>query len=293
MNATAQPCLYSGSTLFEARSEQVFFLAAEREQTFIDGVAARLKADWFHRSEAEQSEPLAHYITTLYFDTDTHEIARACESGIEDVRLRAREYCDQLPEQGLCREPLLWLEVKTRNGPSTRKVRFAIPSQEVEHVLGDGVISERLYFQSQTRAWGQSAETVLHEIAQLCMHTGPLKPDCMSHYRRQAWQDTNETLRITLDTQLAFYRAPSDSLWRDTTLADAITHPPVAQLRHSLLEIKARGEQPTWLRELMIDLGLEPAREGKRTFSKFVAASHAVHSNGVGESGVDSLRQRR
>lgn len=279
MNATAQPYLHSGSTLFEARSEQVFFLAAEREKTFVDGVAARLKADWFHRSEAQQSEPLAHYITTLYFDSATHELARACEAGTEDVRLRAREYCDQLPEQGICREPLLWLEIKTRKGPSTRKIRFAIPSHEVQTALGDGVISERLYFQSLARGWGPSAEAVLHEIAQLCTNIGPLRPDCMSHYRRRAWQDSNETLRITLDTELAFHRAPTKRLWSDTTLADAIALPPVAALRHSLVEVKARGEQPTWLRELVNEVGLDPAREGKRTFSKFVTASHAVHSS--------------
>lgn len=278
MNATAQSYLHSGSTLFAARCEQKFFLATERVQAFVDGVAAQLEADWFHRSEAEQDEPLAHYITTLYFDSDTHVLARACEAGNEDVRLRAREYCDQLPEQGLRREPLLWLEVKTRKGPSTRKVRFAIPSHEVQTALGDGVISERLYFQNQTHEWGQSAEMVLHEIAQLCMYTGPLKPDCMSHYRRRAWQDTSETLRITLDTELAFYRAPTNLLWSDTTLADAIAQPPVAQLRNSLIEIKARGEQPAWLRELMNEVGLDPAREGKRGFSKFVAASNAVHA---------------
>jgi hypothetical protein len=117
------------------------------------------------------------------------------------------------------------------------------------------------------------------------MNTGPLKPDCMSHYRRRAWQDTNETLRITLDTELAFYHAPNNSLWSATTLADAILEPPAAALRHSLVEIKARGEHPTWLRELMIEVGLEPAREGKRAFSKFVAASHAVHSTAFGSRG--------
>jgi hypothetical protein len=282
MNATAQPYLHSGSTLFEARSEEVFFLATEWERTFVEGVAARLQADWFHRSEAENDEPPAHYITTLYFDSDTHELARACEAGSEDVRLRAREYCDHLSEQGIRREPLLWLEVKTRNGSSTRKVRFAIPSLDVETALGDGVTSEQLYIQSQTRPWGESAELVLHEIAQLCMHTGPLKPDCMSHYRRRAWQDANETLRVTLDTELAFYRAPANLLWTDTTLSDAIAVPPVARLRNSLVEIKARNEHPDWLLELMIEAGLEPACEGKRAFSKFVAASHAVHSSRAG-----------
>jgi SPX domain protein involved in polyphosphate accumulation len=264
--------------IFEERSEQVYFLRTESTQRFIEGVSAHLDVEAFGRAESDASESPAHYITTLYFDSDTQEIARACEGGTEGVRLRAREYYDRLPEQGIRREPLLWLEVKTRNGASTRKVRFAIPSHEVQTVLSDGVITERmLHFES--RAWGQPAEAVLREIAELCMNTaGPLKPDCMAHYRRQAWQDTAETLRITLDTELAFHRPPANPFQDGLSLAEAIAEPPVARLLHSLVEIKARGEQPDWLRNLIAEVGLDPAREGPGTFSKFVAASHAVHS---------------
>jgi SPX domain protein involved in polyphosphate accumulation len=264
--------------LFEERSEHVYLLRAESTQAFIDAVSAHLDIDSFGRSESDPSEPPAHYITTLYFDSDTQEMARACEGGTEGVRLRAREYYDRLPEQGIRREPLLWLEVKTRSGTSTRKVRFAIPSHEVQAVLSDGVITERmLHFESH--AWGESAEAVLREIVELSMHTaGPLKPDCMAHYRRQAWQDADETLRITLDTELAFHRPPANPFQGGLTLAEAMAEPPVARLRHSLVEIKARGEQPDWLRNLIAEVGLEPALEGLGAFSKFVAASHAVHS---------------
>jgi hypothetical protein len=271
MNTAAQPCIYSGSTLFEARAEHVFFLDDEEAHAFIDCVAAHLDVDSFHRREVEWGEPPAHYVTTLYFDSDTQDIARACECGTDGIRLRAREYCDQLAEQVMRREPLLWLEVKTRTGARTRKIRFAIPSEEVHTVLCDGVISEQLRFPS--RAWGQSTEAVLHEITQLCMHTGPLKPDCMARYRRRAWQDACETLRVTLDTELAFFRPH----WSGTSLADAIAEPPSAQLSHGLVEIKARGEHPTWLRDLIVAAGLEPAYDGGHVFSKFVAASHAVH----------------
>jgi SPX domain protein involved in polyphosphate accumulation len=264
--------------MFEERSEHVYLLRAESTQTFIEAVSAHLDVDAFGRSETDPSEPAAHYVTTLYFDSDTQEMARACEGGTEGVRLRARQYYDHLPEQGIRREPLLWLEVKTRSGTSTRKVRFAIPSHEVQAVLSDGVITERmLHFESH--AWGESAEAVLREIVELSMHTaGPLKPDCMAHYRRQAWQDADETLRITLDTELAFHRPPANPFQGGLTLAEAMAEPPVARLRHSLVEIKARGEQPDWLRNLIAEVGLEPALEGLGAFSKFVAASHAVHS---------------
>lgn len=278
MNAGRQPPRVPAvKTVFEARSELVYFLDSDKTQAFVDSVAAHLDVDWFHRVEAGANELPAHYITTLYFDSETHEVARASECAVSGVRLRAREYCDQMSDQEIRREPLLWLEIKARSAGHTRKIRFAIPSHEIQAALCDGLISERLRVQSSV--WGQSAEAVLREIGQLCMQTGPLKPDCMAHYRRRAWQDAGETLRVTLDTELAFYRAPSTPLWSGTTLADAIAEGPVARLSHSLVEIKARGEHPTWLRELIVAVGLEPASlEGSRAFSKFVAASHAVHS---------------
>jgi hypothetical protein len=264
--------------MFEERSEHVYLLRAESTQAFIDAVSAHLEVDSFGRDESDPTEPAAHYITTLYFDSDTQEMARACEGGTEGVRLRAREYYDRLPEQGIRREPRLWLEVKTRDGTNTRKVRFAIPSHDVHAVLGDGLITERM-LQFESRAWDQSAKPVLREIAQLCMHTaGPLRPDCMAHYRRQAWQDADETLRVTLDTEVAFHRPPANPFHGGLMLADPSAEPPVVRLGHDLVEIKARGEPPDWLRNLIAEVGLEPAREGLGTFSKFVAASHAVHS---------------
>jgi hypothetical protein len=262
-----------GEQLFEERSEHVYFLRAESTQTFVEGVGAHLDVSFFANHALDELP--AHYITTLYFDTDTQEIARACEGGTEGVRVRAREYYDRLPEQGIRREPLLWLEVKTRSGAVTRKLRFAIPSHEVDAVLRDGMITEMLNLDA--RVWGPSAAAVLHEIGQLCMHAaGPLEPDCVAHYRRQAWEDADGTLRITLDTELAFHRPPAHPFQGGRMLAEALGEP-VARLGHTLIEIKSRREPPAWLRNLIAQVGLEPALEGPGTFSKFVAASHAVH----------------
>ncbi len=35
-----------------------------------------------------------------------------------------------------------------------------------------------------------------------------------------------------------------------------------------------------WFQKLSAEVGLEPARAGERTFSKFLAASRAVHGGG-------------
>jgi hypothetical protein len=93
-------------------------------------------------------------------------------------------------------------------------------------------------------------------------------------------------MRITLDTRLGFYRAPVDLYGRPgesgefrkhISLRKVVSGPPVARMDNYLVEIKLRGEQPDWLRALSHATKLVPAREGPRSFSKFLAASHAVH----------------
>lgn len=270
--------VYTSTKMFAERSEHAYFLTAENAPIFVDRVGEYLGAHCFYPNEADTFEPPAHYVTTLYFDSNAGEIVHACQRGVAGVRLRAREYYDCDPKLGIRREPLLWLEVKASSGSSTRKTRFAIPSTEIHAFLSDGVITRRMLMM-QRRTWGRSADAVIHEIAELCTQTaGPLRPDCMAHYRRRAWQDVGETMRITLDTELAFHRPPAN-LFRDgLTLSDAVVGEPVGQLGYNLVEIKLRRDQPAWLRQLILDVGLEPALDAGRAFSKFVAASHAVHS---------------
>lgn len=273
--------VYTPNTLFAERAEHVYFLATDNAQFFVDRVGEHLGIHCFHPSPLDAFEPPAHYVTTLYFDSDTHAILRVCENGGEGVKVRAREYYDCDATFGIRREPLVWLEVKSRVGSSTRKTRFAIPSPQFCGFLRDGFISRPMLL-GQRSLWGRSAESVIHEIAELCTHAaGPLKPDCLAHYRRRAWQDASETLRITLDTELSFHRPPANLFCDGRTLIDAVVGPPVAQLGCNLVEIKLRRDLPAWLDQLILDVGLEPALDGPRAFSKFVAASRAVHPSTI------------
>jgi hypothetical protein len=269
---------YTPTKMFAERSEHAYFLNADHARVFVERVGEYLGAHCFYQNEADTFEPPAHYVTTLYFDSPTHEILRACQRGAAGMRLRAREYYDCDPKLGIRREPLLWLEVKASFGSSIRKTRFAIPSTEIHAFLSDGVITRRMLMM-QRSTWGRAAEAVIQEIAELCTQTvGPLAPDCLAHYRRRAWQDVGETMRITLDTELVFHRPPANLFRNGSTLSDAVVGPPAGQLRYNLVEIKLRRDQPAWLRRLIVDVGLEPALDGPRAFSKFVAAARAVHS---------------
>ena len=274
------------SDIFSARTEHKYFLRPDRAREFVAGVERHIGAHRFTGPNANTLPRPVHHITTLYFDTETRAIARACEAGSENIKLRARAYYDEHPELAelatshsdiFRRDPLVWLEVKTRSGPATRKVRFAVKRKEVGDFLSQGVISEQT-LASQREIFGESAEAVFDEIGCLLEETeGALRPDCLVHYRRRAWEDEQGELRITLDTRLSYHRAPADMFENRNPLREATSGAPVAVLDAFLVEVKLRLGAPLWLKELMERLELTPARLGPRSFSKFLAASSAIH----------------
>lgn len=277
----------SDALIYAERAEHKYFLSPAHARVFVDRATEQLGQHRFRGANANTLPRPVHYVTTLYFDTQSREIAQACEHGDVNVKVRAREYYDEHPDltelatsraDVVRHDPHVWLEVKTRTGATTRKVRFALPTREVSAFLSEGVISEATLAR-QRATWGESADEVFRELGELCTQTAePLQPDCLAHYRRRAWQDPAAALRITLDTRLRFYRPPPDMFSELQSLRDAVAGPPVAQLSSYLVEIKLRSEEPQWLRRLMVEARLEPGRLGDRPFSKFLAASRAVHT---------------
>jgi SPX domain protein involved in polyphosphate accumulation len=262
---------------FAERRELVYIASLDVAETFAAVVNEHLALDPNNLSARQPGA--SHYVTSLYFDSASHEIAHACASEPDSTKLRAREYFDcSSSGHGIVAEALLWFEVKVRVGTHTRKVRFSIPTDEVQAFLSEGVISERMV-ELQRQRWGTSAEAVLEEIAKLCNRTaGPLHPDCVVHYRRRAWQDKDASTRVTLDTELAFYRAPANLLREVFSLREVVTGEPVLRANHCVIEIKLHGERPQWLHALIEATNLQPEPASGAPFSKFLAASRAVRA---------------
>jgi hypothetical protein len=151
------------------RREHVYIANSEAAEPFAAGVARQLAPD--PRNLQARDADTAHYVTTLYFDSANHDIAHACASDDENVKLRAREYFDRTVENEITSEPLLWFEIKARVGASTRKLRFPIPTSEVGAFLEDGLITERI-IELQRERWGRSAEQ-LFERSPSCAAARP------------------------------------------------------------------------------------------------------------------------
>jgi len=269
--------------IFTDRVELKYYLEPARAQAFVTELGKRIAMHRFGGPGANTLPRPVHYVTTLYFDTSARDIARACALESDSVKLRVREYYDEHPELAelatsraeMSREArLLWLEIKTHGKAHTRKTRLSFERGRLGQVLADALAGGGPG-EGARSALASDLDHQLDQLRERCR--GPLRPSCVAHYRRRAWQSDSGELRITLDSSLRFFPAPADMLERGLSLRDLSRAEPAGALASYLVEVKMVCDTPTWLASLARAAGLELATAHGRRFSKFLAASEAVH----------------
>ncbi|TPV92386.1 MAG: VTC domain-containing protein [Myxococcales bacterium FL481] len=270
------------------RRELCYRLTTRDARTVSNVVAQHLPRHRFAHGDGLPPSQAQSYITTVYFDTAARDVARACTRGDTSLKLRTKEYYEYFPsmtevatdtQQLVFGARVLWLETKRRIGQRTTKNRFGVPKADLLAFFRDSRITEEMVG-IQMAEYGDAAEDVVADLAELCRpYDSPLRADCLVNYRRRAWQDPHAKLRVTIDSQLAFY-LPPDDLWQR---ADALTHDdlgtPVARFDGCVLELKSRGPHPSWLTALLAEVAVQPARlptQPQLAFSKFLAGTIAV-----------------
>ena len=264
------------------RSELKYLLSAEQVRVVLAEVNRRLVVHR-HRGDGANTLPGAHhFVTTIYFDTPSRALFRAATTSAEShIKLRAKEYYDLHPElmetatdvrQLVRYQPILWLELKHKEGAQTGKRRIGIPKRDVPAFFSSGTITaEMVAIQEQT--YGPEARAVLAAVAALCASCAePMRADCLVNYRRVAWQDPQGALRVTIDTQLACFRPPDDLWNRDWALVRSSLGSVVGVETRRVLEVKSHRAPPTWLTAVLERAHVEALR-----YSKFDVASIAVH----------------
>lgn len=264
------------------REELKFLVAADRVQRFTLAMSRRLPHHRYTGEGANQLPLPRHFVTTIYFDTPSrHQYEAAVADSQHNLKMRAKEYYDihpslaELatdPRQIVKFQPVLWLELKFKDGTKTGKRRIGIPKREVPAFFARGRITPQM-IDLQRENYGAESERVLHEIADYCgRYQEPFQADCLVNYRRLPWQDEEGNLRVTMDVGLEFYQPPPDLWERDYALLRDTLGKPRGRQPRGVLEIKVRGALPPWLDELLGETGAERA-----AFSKFEEASQAVH----------------
>lgn len=262
------------------RTEVKYLISPDRVPRLLEELAEHLPSHRFVGEGANRLPGAHHFVTTIYFDTRSKAHYRGSVDDQEhNVKIRAKEYYDLHPSlaelatdprQIVRYQPWVWFELKRREGARTSKRRFRLPKHQVPEFFARGRVDLDAISEAEAPFGAVSG---LSEVLSYCHSLEePLDASAVVNYRRLSFQDAVGSLRITLDLALAFY-APTPDLWtRDHALLRSTLGPARGSLAEAVLEVKRRAASPAWLAPVLARAGAEPAG-----FSKFVAASEAVH----------------
>ncbi|MEM7157660.1 MAG: VTC domain-containing protein [Myxococcota bacterium] len=264
------------------RSELKYRISVPQARAIAKVFDERLERHRFTGPGANRLPGARHYVTTVYFDTADGRLFADAQAQAGSLKVRAKEYYDQhvaLTEVARDRSalfrasPVLWVELKETSGHRSGKRRIGIPKRDINSFFAHGTITEEL-LEIQRREYGEDASKVIDALREVCLRfDSPLRASALVNYRRSAWQGEGQTVRVTIDRNLAFFAPPHD-LWESAPgLERNLLGPAVGEEQGCVLEVKSVGPLPAWLVDTLRAEDAAPAR-----FSKFVAASSAVAS---------------
>ncbi|HKY39824.1 MAG TPA: VTC domain-containing protein [Polyangiaceae bacterium] len=258
------------------REETKYLVAAEQLGALSRSINSRLEPHRFTGEAANRLPGAQHFTTTIYFDTPSLSYYSAARANMHsNVKIRAKEYYDLHPslaelatdpEQILRYQPWLWFELKRHDGPTTTKRRFRFPKLAAATLFDENRRPEELPPAGQERS---DAEALIEHVR---AQPERVVPSAVVSYRRLSFQNQDGTLRVTIDLGLSFFRVPRDLFRCTRPLSKSELGTPIAQETRAVVEVKRRAALPSWLEQALSSATPEPA-----TFSKFVAASRAIH----------------
>lgn len=258
------------------RVETKYLAPAEQLQALSRAIAAQLAPHRFTGADANRLPGAQHFVTTVYFDTQTRAyFAAAKQDQQRNLKIRAKEYYDlhpslaelaTEPEQILRYQPWLWFELKRREGESTSKRRFRFPKAAAATLFDEGGTPEGLPESGPER---EDADAL---IAHVRAQAERIVPSALVNYRRLSFQNADSTLRVTIDLGLSYFAVPPDLFRRARPLSRSELGRPMGSEPHAVIEVKRRGPLPGWLEQALFAAAGNP-----RVFSKFVAASEALY----------------
>jgi hypothetical protein len=259
-----------------AREETKYLVDHAKLPALLRAITAELEPHRFTGEAANLLPGAQHFVTTIYFDTPSLSYLMAAKANQQShLKIRAKEYYDLHPslaelatdsEQILRYQPWLWFELKRREGAVTSKRRFRFPKVAAASLFDDQRPPDSLPKGKSERA---DAEAL---IAHVRAQTEPVAASALVNYQRLSFQNSESTLRVTVDLGLAYFRVPTELFRRPRALSRGELGKPAGTEARAVVEVKRRALLPSWL-----ERALAEAAGGAVGFSKFVAANEAVH----------------
>jgi hypothetical protein len=258
------------------REETKYLVSADRLPALSRVISSRLESHRFTGEAANRLPGAQHFTTTIYFDTPSLGYYTAARSNQQsNVKIRAKEYYDLHPslaelatdpEQIVRYQPWLWFELKRREGLTTSKRRFRFPKAAAATLFDEARPPSGLPESGQEQ---DDAEALIEHVRSQPEHVAP---SAVVNYRRLSFQNPDSTLRVTVDVGLSFFRVPADLFRRTRPLSRSELGVPAGVEPRAVVEVKRRTALPAWLEQALSDAGA-----GQISYSKFVAASEAIH----------------
>jgi hypothetical protein len=203
------------------------------------------------------------WVTTVYFDLPDRRLARAAlERPEENLKLRLREYFD---DEGAPCSRFVWIEIKERQGSSSRKARFRLHKRLVGPFLkGESDLADILSCKEAGSDPSSVCETVqrIHDLA-----GDAWTPFGAVRYRRCSIEGGSPAGRLTLDDRISYHLGPIALYETHAALDRRALGPAAGEEPSGVLEVKhASDALPAWCRR-HVD-GRDPAE-----YSKFLMLS--------------------
>ena len=208
------------------------------------------------------------FVTTIYFDTeDLRFFNRASRFRHDNLKIRLKEYYYQLPA-GFEVSPYCWVEVKRRLGESTSKHRFKVLKDMVGRLFAGEDCFEDII--TVNASLDPGVVRCVYDDFLTLVRKNPVRPYSVTNYRRRTFQNgDDESLRVTFDDMIAYFRAPPSLYNGVRALVRGVLGGVCGEQTHTVVEIKATVELPGWLQKIL-------DRHPQSSFSKFLTSTQSL-----------------
>jgi len=246
-NSQASP--RPGSARFFHRREAKYEVGVGAATFLREEIARRLP-----RFEYEKGHPTT-YITTVYFDTESHDLYRRAERHYDqNLKIRVKEYYyplgagpDAKDDYKVC--SYCYVEIKEHSNGSVVKKRFRFPKRDLSRLMRGEDLLPLLAETTPPEEIGRLGEVYGEFRRLLGLH--PVRATSIVTYRRAVYQESEDTLRVTFDDHFAVW-APLPGLYDiHPALTPEVLKKPVRVTDKVILEIKGPGDFPDWLEKAL------------------------------------------
>lgn len=262
------------TALTQARGEIKFLLNSTEASVFKKKLSEYLESHCFKKGK------VITHISSVYYDTTNLDYyKRAIENPQENLKIRFREYYYyniELIEHALSKEELfeqggaVFLEIKKRTPEGSSKKRLPISRPVLNKVLFESKKNQNFENDLATLNIKAGSE-VFGEVFKSCFDK-EIEPVVAVHYSRNAYENEEGTLRISLDKGLSFHSLTQKTeswnranSWRKEYLPESVKEEDFV-----VLEVKFIGDKPEWLESILKDFK-------QVQYSKFAACMKAVY----------------